>query len=110
MVPRIEVTRPSNSEASEDAPKTDLEHGGATNDANDGDAWADWDEGGPRKSQETIDDLESSVSGLSSEEGRMETTTWEERMKWWKVYALHFLFMWNSRTFEYVSVGYSSAL
>ncbi len=29
----------------------------------------------------------------------------EERMKWWKVYALHFLFMWNTRTYEYASVG-----
>ncbi|CZR58376.1 uncharacterized protein PAC_08268 [Phialocephala subalpina] len=28
----------------------------------------------------------------------------EERMKWWRVYAMHFLFMWNSRTFEYVSI------
>lgn len=28
-----------------------------------------------------------------------------ERMRWWKVYAMHFLFMWNSRTFEYVSVS-----
>ncbi len=28
----------------------------------------------------------------------------EEKMKWWRVYAMHFLFMWNSRTFEYVSV------
>lgn len=31
-------------------------------------------------------------------------TSREERMKWWRVYAMHFLFMWNSRTFEYVSV------
>ena len=28
-----------------------------------------------------------------------------ERWKWWKVYAMHFLFMWNSRTYEYVSVS-----
>lgn len=28
----------------------------------------------------------------------------EERLKWWRIYAMHFLFSWNSRTFEYVSV------
>ena len=28
-----------------------------------------------------------------------------ERLKWWKVYAMHFLFSWNSRTFENVSVS-----
>ncbi|KUJ06490.1 uncharacterized protein LY89DRAFT_692467, partial [Mollisia scopiformis] len=28
----------------------------------------------------------------------------EERMKWWRIYAMHFLFSWNSRTFEYVSI------
>ncbi|KAG4439095.1 hypothetical protein IFR05_005437 [Cadophora sp. M221] len=27
-----------------------------------------------------------------------------ERTKWWKIYVLHFLFMWNTRTFEYVSI------
>ncbi|KAG0646506.1 Solute carrier family 40 member 1 [Hyphodiscus hymeniophilus] len=26
------------------------------------------------------------------------------RKRWWKVYALHFLFMWNARTYEYASV------
>lgn len=29
----------------------------------------------------------------------------QEKMKWWKVYALHFLFMWNTRTYEYASVS-----
>ncbi|KAJ5041278.1 uncharacterized protein L3040_005826 [Drepanopeziza brunnea f. sp. 'multigermtubi'] len=24
--------------------------------------------------------------------------------RWWKIYSLHFLFMWNIRTFEYVSI------
>jgi hypothetical protein len=28
-----------------------------------------------------------------------------KRLKWWKVYAMHFLFSWNSRTFENVSVS-----
>ncbi|TVY38510.1 Solute carrier family 40 member, partial [Lachnellula occidentalis] len=27
-----------------------------------------------------------------------------ERAKWWKVYLMHFLFMWNSRTYEYASI------
>jgi hypothetical protein len=107
MVPIIEVTRPSNSESPEDASWS--RPGGEMNGANDGDAWADLDEGENRKSDVTVDDLESSMSGLSSEMGH-EKTTWEERMKWWKVYALHFLFMWNSRTFEYVSVSSLSTL
>ena len=64
MVPIIEVTRPSNSEYAEDASWS--RPGGEMNDANDGDAWADWDEGEKeRKSDVTIDDLESSVSGFS---------------------------------------------
>lgn len=29
----------------------------------------------------------------------------EERAKWWKIYALHFLFMWNIRTYEFASVS-----
>lgn len=33
-----------------------------------------------------------------------------EGTKWWKIYTLHFLFMWNTRTFEYVSVGASGRL
>lgn len=37
-----------------------------------------------------------------------EDERWDERMGWWKVYWMHFLFMWNSRTFEYVSVGAAS--
>jgi len=28
-----------------------------------------------------------------------------ERVKWWKVYTLHFLFMWTTRTYEYASVS-----
>ncbi|KAK0114335.1 hypothetical protein ONS95_013827 [Cadophora gregata] len=27
-----------------------------------------------------------------------------ERKKWWRIYFLHFAFMWNTRTFEYVSI------
>jgi len=27
-----------------------------------------------------------------------------QRARWWKVYLMHFLFMWNSRTYEYASV------
>jgi hypothetical protein len=39
---------------------------------------------------------------------RNSTSRAEERMKWWKVYALHFLFMWNTKTYEYASVHSSS--
>jgi iron-regulated transporter 1 len=71
---------------------------------------ADMDEDDRRDSDETIDELESSLSVLSSEGNGGRGTSWEERLKWWKMYALHFLFMWNSRTFEYVSVSHSKAL
>jgi len=94
MVPRIEITRPSKGEDPDDAVWRSRA-GEPMDDAGDEE---------PRYSQETIDELESSVSGISSELGG-KRTSWGERMKWWKVYALHFLFMWNSRTFEYVSVS-----
>lgn len=29
-----------------------------------------------------------------------------ERAKWWKVYLMHFLFMWNLRTYEYASASH----
>lgn len=102
-MPTIEITRPSRSDVPEDAGWT--RPGQEMNDASDGEAEEDWDGEGKRNSEETIDDLESSISGLSSEEEEKGRTSWEERLKWWKVYALHFLFMWNSRTFEYVSVS-----
>jgi hypothetical protein len=28
----------------------------------------------------------------------------EKRTKWWKIYTLHLLFMWNTRTYEYASI------
>ena len=31
-----------------------------------------------------------------------------EHTKWWKIYLVYSFFMWNTRTFEYVSVGISS--
>jgi len=102
MVPRIEITRPSKSESPED----DVWRRGPWQQMSKADGVSrqpDWDEDGKRYSQESmVDELESSVSGMSSDQDGK--TSWEERMKWWKVYALHFLFMWNSRTFEYVSV------
>jgi len=109
MVPRIEITRPSKSEAPDDAVwrSRAREQMSDTSDEEPRYRFTDWDEEGKRYSQETIDELESSVSGMSSELGGKKRTSWEDRMKWWKVYALHFLFMWNSRTFEYVSVSCS---
>jgi hypothetical protein len=113
MVPRIEISTPTPSRS--DAPR-DVDwprSGDETDDANDEVAmqqYDDWDGEGKRDSGETIDELESSVSGLSSEGSEGRRPKWEERMKWWKVYALHFLFMWNSRTFEYVSVSHSECV
>jgi hypothetical protein len=107
MVPRIEITRASKSEDAED-PVWRRRAGEQMSDAKDEEPryrFTEWDEDGTRYSQETVDELDSSISGLSSEMGGERRTSWEERAKWWKVYALHFLFMWNSRTFEYVSVS-----
>jgi hypothetical protein len=32
---------------------------------------------------------------------------YDQKGRWRKVYALHFMFMWNTRTYEYASVGCS---
>ena len=107
-MPRIEISTPSKSEALGDVAwtRTGQEIGGA----DDEERHAEWDEEGKSNSEGTVDELESSVNGLSSEGNGEQGTKWEERLKWWKVYALHFLFMWNSRTFEYVSVSHSEAI
>lgn len=46
---------------------------------------------------------EDDFMSILSVEGKV--SSWDERTKWWKVYAMHFLYMWNSRTYEYVSVS-----
>ena len=51
-----------------------------------------------------IDEDAGSWSGTSSVSEESVVTRKGERMKWWKVYAMHFLFAWNSRTYENVSV------
>ncbi len=105
MVPRIGISTSSKREVPGDASST-----GTRNEIDEATDevmhdYADMDEAGKRYSEETIDGIESSVSFLSSEGDGGKGTRWEERLKWWKVYALHFMFMWNSRTFEYVSVS-----
>lgn len=45
------------------------------------------------------------MNGISETPRHKKMSPREERMKWWRIYAMHFLFSWNSRTFEYVSVG-----
>jgi iron-regulated transporter 1 len=45
---------------------------------------------------------------VSSGEGGDEDslpTRWQERKRWWKVYALYFVFMWTSNIYEYASVS-----
>lgn len=59
---------------------------------------------GETNSEEMVDGLES-LGEMSTQESRMKRLSWEKRLKWWKVYGLHFLFMWNSRMFEFVSVS-----
>jgi hypothetical protein len=41
----------------------------------------------------------------SDEQPRRRLTRAEERRKWWKVYVQYFVFLWNSNTYEYASVG-----
>jgi len=58
---------------------------------------------------QNLDDGDSENDGFinlapeSEEIGRKLSRT-EERKKWWKVYALHFLFVWNTRGYEFASV------
>lgn len=49
-----------------------------------------------------MDDVD--VNGFLDTNKHKKMSAKEERRKWWKIYAMHFLFSWNSRTFEYVSV------
>jgi hypothetical protein len=111
MVPRTENSSPIPNLKSE-APGDVVWRatGSEMNDANDvvpRHGYDDWEREEKRDSEDSMDELESSLSGLSSDGSEGKGTKWEERLKWWKVYALHFLFAWNSRTFEYVSVGHS---
>ena len=64
---------------------------------------SDEDEGKIRRDPhfEEVETLNGSANGHV----KVKTTLKDERWKWWKVYAMHFLFMWNSRTYEYVSVS-----
>jgi iron-regulated transporter 1 len=74
----------------------------------------EWDASGGRRADAEWDaDGVERGSQDSYEEGSVKSFVIErrnkgggERAKWWKVYALHLLFMWNSRTYEYVSVSY----
>jgi hypothetical protein len=57
-----------------------------------------------KTSEEAIRDRE--IISESSVDMAAGKQSWQaERAKWWKVYLMHFLFMWNSRTYEYVSVS-----
>jgi hypothetical protein len=59
---------------------------------------------------DNIDDLESwnedeGVSLDSIRATKDQLSLVGERMKWWRVFAMHFLFTWNVRTYEYASVS-----
>jgi hypothetical protein len=56
-----------------------------------------------RTSEDSELEMESLDEGETVDERRVVKKG--ERLKWWKVYAMHFLFSWNSRTFENVSVS-----
>jgi hypothetical protein len=58
----------------------------------------------PTRNEEAIQDTDS-MTEASVDVSLGKEPSGIERSKWWKVYAMHFLFMWNSRTYEYVSVS-----
>lgn len=66
------------------------------------------DDNGSNGEQESLNSLLTDV--MFDTEGENVFPPLVERTKWWKIYMLHFLFMWNTRTFEYVSVSTSSKL
>jgi hypothetical protein len=51
-----------------------------------------------------LEDFRESAA-LSGYPNRQSRSKRGERWKWWKMYTLHFLFMWNTRTYEYASVS-----
>jgi hypothetical protein len=51
-----------------------------------------------------VNDAESLSGEDSDEQPKAPLTPAEERKKWWKVYILYFLFLWNSNIYEYASV------
>ncbi|KAL2061220.1 hypothetical protein VTL71DRAFT_7493 [Oculimacula yallundae] len=62
----------------------------------------------PKIREEESDDEEPHLALLSSDEAllcdREHIFSRTLSIRWWKIYLLHFLFMWNSRTFEFVSI------
>ncbi|KAK6584189.1 hypothetical protein PZA11_003919 [Diplocarpon coronariae] len=59
---------------------------------------------------DSMDDDRQSLDALISDPETQDVRTEREftllpqGIRWWRIYGLHFLFKWNARTFEYVSV------
>ncbi|OWP06754.1 hypothetical protein B2J93_8811 [Marssonina coronariae] len=59
---------------------------------------------------DSMDDDRQSLDALISDpetqdvRAEREFTLLPQGIRWWRIYGLHFLFKWNARTFEYVSV------
>jgi len=102
MVPRIEISTPSRWEPPR-IPWRRTSPNASPRRRRFAEVQQDDEEEDKSDADEIIDELESSASGESEGD---EGVGWDERLKWWKVYAFHFLFMWNSNTIEYVSVSY----
>jgi hypothetical protein len=97
MVPSIWVHRPSN----ENVVLVDT-----FNDSIAGDESLMQDSGvRPRENDEMMDPDDFGMNEVPNIHRPRKMSAREERMKWWRIYAMHFLFSWNSRTFEYVSVA-----
>lgn len=63
---------------------------------------------GHKNHRDDVEDESAADTELLSEDSITESKPFSrasDRMKWWKVYSLHFLFMWNMRTYEYASVS-----
>ena len=58
--------------------------------------------------RDEVDDESAADTELLSEDSMTEfkhPSCAGERLKWWKLYTLHFMFMWSTRTYEYASVS-----
>lgn len=62
-------------------------------------------EGGSNGNSVSFSDSEACIALNGSPEGRLMDGWEDEQSKWWKLYVLHFLFMWNMRTYEFATVG-----
>lgn len=108
MVPRIKIQRPSTSSLPDEIVLWGIGTEFIDTSSRDTSRHRQHDEIAGRDQLHGVSLDESPISWNDGAAFMGEDERWDERMGWWKVYWMHFLFMWNSRTFEYVSVGAAS--